>query len=115
MKKKNTPSEGGLVYSTNREFFANAHNSGSNESVPAAQQDLRVMHDRSHRKGKTVTAITGFRGNESDLEELARKLKSKLATGGSAKDGVIYIQGEMRDRVFDFLIKEGYKAKKAGG
>jgi translation initiation factor 1 len=73
------------------------------------------MLDRKQRKGKEVTLIKGFVGNEEELKELARKLKTKLGTGGSAKDGEVIIQGDFRERVMEFLISEKFKVKRSGG
>ncbi|MDR2886308.1 MAG: translation initiation factor [Rikenellaceae bacterium] len=105
----------GMVYSTNPDFEYKTAGDADAGSVPPAQQDLRVWLDRSHRAGKTVTLVKGFRGPEDDLRELATLLKSKCGVGGSAKDGEVIIQGDHRERVLDILIKAGYKAKKAGG
>lgn len=105
----------GVVYSTDPGFEYRNREEADEQSVPASQQDLRVWLDRSHRAGKTVTLVKGFRGSEEDLRELATLLKSKCGVGGSAKDGEIIIQGDHRERVVDILLKNGYKAKKAGG
>jgi len=62
-----------------------------------------------------VTAVKGFIGNDDDLNELARMLKSKCGVGGTSKDGEILIQGDHREKVILLLTNAGYKAKKAGG
>lgn len=103
-----------MVYSTNPDFEYD-NESEETETLPPAQQDLRVQHDRKQRKGRTVTLVTGFVGTDDDLKSLATLLKSKCGVGGSAKDGEIIIQGEFRDKVHELLLKEGYKAKKSGG
>jgi translation initiation factor 1 len=105
---------GNIVYSTNPDFDFSVGEEHVITPAPS-QQQLRVMLDRKHRGGKQVTLVTGFIGNPEDLEELGKKLKSKCGTGGAAKDGEILIQGDNRQKVLDFLLKEGYKAKLSGG
>lgn len=112
---RNKKLSGGLVYSTNPQFMASLTEKDQTETLPAQQQNLRVWLDRKQRKGKMVTLITGFVGREKDLDELARLLKTKCGVGGSAKDGEIVIQGDVRTKVMEILTKEGYKAKLAGG
>ena len=109
MSNKNK-NKSGVVYSTNPDF---KYESGedSDNTLPNRQQQLRVRIEKNHRGGKTVTVVDGFIGKESDLEDLAAELKKKCGTGGSAKDGLILIQGEMKERVVKLLNEMGYKAK----
>ena len=108
MSKKNKPDSRGFVYSTDPNFkFEEEPRSG--ETILPAQQKLRVRIDTRHRAGKAVTLVEGFVGKEEALQELGKKLKSYCGTGGSAKDGEIIIQGEQRDKVMQWLVKNGYK------
>lgn len=104
-----------VVYSTNPDFKYDTKEKSQADTLPPAQQDLRVWLDRKSRAGKQVTLVKGFVGSEDDLKLLASMLKSKCGVGGSAKDGEIIIQGDFRDRVVEILVKAGYKSKKAGG
>lgn len=111
MSKKNKPDSRGFVYSTDPNFSFQEEQSNP-ETPPAAQQKLRVKLDTKHRAGKAVTLIEGFIGSENDLEELGKKLKSFCGTGGSAKDGEIIVQGDQREKVMQWLMKNGYKQAK---
>lgn len=104
----------GIVYSTRQDFEYTTGDTSELETLPVAQQNLRVMLDKSGRAGKQVTLVTGFVGTTSDLESLTKLLKKKCGVGGSSKAGEILIQGDARDKVLDILIKEGYRAKKSG-
>ena len=104
----------GMVYSTNPDFQYQTDEEPEAETLPPAQQDLRVWLDRKHRAGKVATLVKGFVGREEDLQTLAKLLKTKCGVGGSAKEGEILSQGDHRDRVVELLLKEGYKCKKAG-
>lgn len=111
MSKKNKPDERGFVYSTDPNFSFK-HEEENAETLSPAQQKLRVRLETKQRAGKAVTLITGFIGKENDLEELGKKLKNYCGTGGSAKDGEIIIQGDQRDKVFQWLMKNDYKQAK---
>ncbi|MDN3670218.1 translation initiation factor [Echinicola jeungdonensis] len=115
-KKKNNDwkKREGVVYSTNADFEFE-FDEGDVETLSPQEQYLKVMLDKKARGGKQVTLITGFVGQEDDLKELGKTLKSKCGVGGSAKDDEIIIQGDHRDKVLDILLKLNYKAKKAGG
>jgi len=112
---KNKHLSGNIVYSTNPEMLRQDTDEHLTESLPPQQQNLRVWLDRKQRKGKVVTLITGYVGNDNDLNDLAKMLKTKCGVGGSAKEGEIIIQGDVRTKLMEILAKEGYKAKMAGG
>jgi translation initiation factor 1 len=73
------------------------------------------MRETKGHKGKTVTLVGNVPLKENELKKFAKKLKTRLGTGGSVKDGEIIIQGDHRQAVLDEIIKQGYKAKVAGG
>ncbi len=83
--------------------------------VPKIDGIVRVSRDRRNRRGKTATVITGVPGDAAGQEELAGILKRLCGSGGTAKDGVIEIQGDHRNLVLSKLTEMGYKAKLAGG
>lgn len=104
-----------IVYSTNPDYNFEFEEDNIMETLPPRQQNLKVMLDKKQRKGKAVTLVTGFVGNQEDLKELGKMLKSKCGVGGSAKDGEIIIQGDHRDKVMQILADNGYKVKRVGG
>lgn len=76
----------------------------------ARKDVLRIELDRK-RAGKTATIVSGFTIPDEDVASLARRMKQRLGTGGSARDGEILIQGDRRADVAAFLAAEGYKTK----
>lgn len=111
MSKKNKPDTRGFVYSTDPNFKFEEVPDHS-ETLPAAQQKLKIRLDTKHRAGKAVTLIEGFIGKDEALQELGKKLKTFCGTGGSAKDAEIIVQGDQRDKVLQWLQKNGYKLSK---
>lgn len=99
----------GIVYSTKADFVYQTNEIEEPETLPAEKQKLKIALDRKQRKCKTVVLITGFVGKSDDLENLAKELKNKCGTGGSAKNGEIIIQGEMIEKVKDILRNKGFK------
>lgn len=104
----------GVVYSTDQNFSFQYQRGEETETLSPQQQNLKVLLDKNGRAGKQVTLVTGFIGKTEDVETLTKLLKTKCGVGGSAKDGEILIQGDLRDKVVAVLTKEGYKAKRVG-
>ena len=111
MSKKNKPDTRGFVFSTDPNFQFEEQNENTETLLPK-QQKLRIRLDTKHRAGKAVTLVENFIGKDEDLQELGKKLKSFCGTGGSAKDGEIIVQGDHRDKVLQWLLKNGYSSSK---
>ncbi len=112
MSKKKISSFGGLVYSTDPDFKLPEEESTAQETIEPTQQKLKIRLDKKQRAGKAVTLVEGFIGTLMDMEELGKKLKSFCGTGGSVKDGEIIVQGDNREKVLQWLLKNGYKLSK---
>ncbi len=116
MSKNKKGNNSGLVYSTNSDYFQKHQDSleEHTETLLPVQQSLKIHLDRLGG-GKFVSRIAGFVGTQEDLEQLAKLLKNKCATGGNVKDGDILIQGNQREKIQHILTQMGYKVKLAGG
>jgi translation initiation factor 1 len=110
MKKDKNSS---IVYSTNPDYKPQDDNE-KQDTLPPPQQTLYLALER-HGGGKVATVITNFIGSDDDLTSLGKQLKTKCGVGGSAKDGIIIIQGDNRDKAMTYLQTLGYKTKKKGG
>ncbi|MEI8109732.1 MAG: translation initiation factor [Chitinophagia bacterium] len=114
MKKKNRLTGNGIVYSTDPTFSPEPEEQAIDTLSPG-EQLLRIYLDKKQRAGKVVTLIAGFIGRDSDMEDLGKQLRNYCGTGGSAKDGIMLVQGDQREKVMQFLNKQGFsKAKKIG-
>ena len=81
------------------------------ETKSTKQPRLDIILEKKGRGGKIATIVTGFTMSDDEVDALASKMKSSLGTGGSARGGEILIQGDKRDAVLKFLVKQGYKAR----
>jgi len=113
---------GGLVYSTEsgrmcpdcRQPIARC--ACRKAVTPPTDGTVRLFFETKGRGGKGVTVVRGLGLAEPELAALGRKLKAACGVGGTAKDGVVELQGDHRDRVLALLQAQGFKSvKKAGG
>ncbi|MBU46871.1 MAG: translation initiation factor [Flavobacteriales bacterium] len=110
-KKKNRRK--GVMYSTNPDFEY-IYEENQIKTLQPREQNLTVLIDKK-RAGRIAVIIKGYIGSNNDLDALSKLLKTQCAVGGTAKNGEIIIQGDVRDKVIDILEKEGYNYKRAGG
>jgi translation initiation factor 1 len=124
MKRANgLGSLGGLVYSTEqgrtcpdcRQALADCRCKAAAKTAPAGDGIVRVARETGGRNGKTVTVVRGLPLDAVAIATLGRALKAACGSGGTAKDGVIEIQGDHRDTVVAKLEQAGWKVKRAGG
>ena len=77
------------------------------EQIAKEQQKIKIRVD--HRRfRKTVTLVSGL-GKDVDIEGLTKQLKKRLACGGTAKKGIIILQGDHLKKVKILLLAEGFK------
>lgn len=65
------------------------------------------------RRGGTVTLVYGLAPGE--LATIAGELRRSCATGGTAKDGLVSLQGDRRDAVLSYFAARKRRAKRMGG
>lgn len=107
MSKKKLFNSGGIVYSTADNF----EESNTDEAVPSLSENaqlLKIFLDKKQRAGKVVSIISGFVMKEQEIDVLAKKLKTFCGSGGSVKNNEIIIQGDHRDKILQWLLKNGF-------
>ncbi len=79
------------------------------ETIAQAEQQITVRVVK-RRFGKLTTTVEGLDEKTIDLKDLAKKLKNKFACGGTAKNGVIELQGNHVEKIKEELVKLGFSA-----
>lgn len=118
MKHKTT--SGGLVYSTEsgrmcpgcRQAIAACT---CKQTTPVPTGPVRVLRETKGRGGKAVTVVRGLPLDATALAAFGKQLRTACGSGGTAKDGVIEVQGDHTERLLTLLAQAGYPAKKSGG
>jgi translation initiation factor 1 len=82
----------------------------ANAPVPA-RIVAKLRAEKKGRGGKTVTVVDGLPQNEAFLKELSQELKRACGTGGTAVEGGIELQGDVRERLRQLLMERGYVVK----
>jgi len=117
------PGAGGLVYSTEggrmcplcRQPKAACLCHALAQAVPQGDGVVRVSRETKGRGGKAVTLVRGLALDATALAALGKRLRTACGSGGTAKDGVLEVQGDHCERVIELLQKEGWVVKRAGG
>lgn len=79
--------------------------------APHQKSPLHVLIEKKGRGGKTATIVEGFEITADEIDDIARTLRKKLGTGGSARGGEILIQGDRKTDVSRLLKEMGFKVK----
>ena len=114
---------GGLVYATDsgrmcpvcRQPQAACLCKQAAKALPAGDGVARVTREKKGRGGKTVTVVRGLPLAADALALLGKRLRAACGAGGTAKEGVLEVQGDHAERVVAWLLAEGLKARRAGG
>lgn len=115
-RNKDKKNNKGFFYSTDPDYtYAFEEETNEQETLASKQQKLRISLDKKQRAGKEVTLIGGFQGQEADLKNLGKQLKSLCGVGGTVKNNEILLQGDHRRKVLDWLLKNGYTQSKISG
>ncbi len=80
------------------------------EVIAREQQEIKIYAVK-RRYGKTVTIIEGINASEIDIDDLAKQLKTRCASGGTVKEGNIELQGDHKRKVQSVLEDLGFKAE----
>lgn len=103
-----------LVYSSESGFQApmkhRSHSPATAKNAPPNDGTVRVARER--RRASIVSIVHGV--DEREIASIAKALRRSCGTGGTAKNGVIEIQGDHRDTIVAWFVAQGRKAKLAG-
>ena len=107
--------DGGRMCPTCRQAQAACVCAARARAAPAGDGVARVTREKQGRGGKTVTVVRGLPLDADALAALGKRLRTACGAGGTAKEGVLEVQGDHTERVVAFLVAAGYPAKLAGG
>lgn len=104
-----------LAALNNSGVIPQADNNGATAPEPENKTShtdtLHIVYEKKGRKGKPATIIDGFTCPDPEVDDIARRLKTSLATGGSSRGGEILLQGDCREKARAMLRQMGFKTK----
>jgi translation initiation factor 1 len=71
----------------------------------------KLRLEKAGRSGKSVTVVYDLPRNTAFLKELCQELKRACGVGGAVRDDAVELQGDLRDRLRDLLVKKGFGVK----
>ena len=78
------------------------------ETIAKEDQSILIKKEKK-RYGKIMTLIEGIDKTKIDIKDVAKKLKSKFACGGTVKDSIIELQGDHNvEKIKEELVKLGF-------
>jgi len=85
----------------------------ADQSVPSRPGQIiaKLRMEKKGRGGKTVTVVDGLPRNATFLKDLCQELKRACGTGGAVAEGTIELQGDLRERVREYLVKKEFVVK----
>jgi translation initiation factor 1 len=76
--------------------------------IIAKESQKITIYLAKQKFGKKYTIVAGIDTKDIDIKAVAKKLKSRLACGGTSKEGTIELQGDHRQKVREFLVELGF-------
>ena len=71
---------------------------------------INISKQKKGKKGKTITLVKGLGiRNETEVKELLKKMKVLCGTGGTVIGEDIQLQGDMVNKLIEFLRDEGFQ------
>jgi translation initiation factor 1 len=91
----------------------NCSTRAANEPLPSRPDKYvaKLRMEKKGRGGKTVTVVAGLPRNAAFLKQLCQELKRACGTGGAVAEDTIELQGDLRDRVREYLLKKEFVVK----
>ena len=92
----------------NNEPFRNEENFTKEDFKKLSK--INVYKQKKGKKGKIVTIISGLNiENKIEAKSFFKNLKIYCGTGGTCDEKIFQLQGDLVDKVKDFLRKENYQ------